>query len=111
MTQAQWLVLTLRVALIAGFVSLVGWIVLYSVLADWWKNPIGRTLVAKTALIAGLFVPSILALFFRLGRQDSYIAGWVDVGLIGLVTPVMCWRSLVWWRLHRAGKLPRDGGG
>jgi hypothetical protein len=108
-TQAAWLVLTLKIALISGFVSLVGWIALYSALADWWQLPIGRTLVAKTALIAGLFVPSILSLFFHLSAHDSYIAGWVDVALIGLVTPVMLWRCLVWWKLHRAGKLPRNG--
>lgn len=109
MTQAGWLILVLKVALISGFCSLAAWVVLYSVLAPWWKNPIGRTLVAKTALIAALFVPSILGLFFHLGRQDSYIVGWIDVGLIGLVTPVMLWRSAVWWKLHRAGRLPRNG--
>jgi hypothetical protein len=108
MTQASWLILALKVALISGFVSLAGWIALYSALADWWKIPVGRTLVAKTALIAGLFVPSILSLFFHLSARDSYIAGWVDVALIGLVTPVMLWRSLVWWRLHKAGRLPQD---
>jgi len=110
MTQADWLILTLKVALISGFVSLAGWIVLYSVLAAWWRHPIGRTLVTKTALIAALFIPSILSLFFKLSRMDSYTVGWIDTGLIGLVTPVMVWRSVVWWRLHRAGKLPRDGG-
>lgn len=108
MTQAQWLILALKVALISGFVSLVAWVVLYSVLADWFRNPIGRTLVAKTALVAGMFVPSILSLFFHLSGHDSYIAGWVDVTLIGLVTPVMWWRCLVWVRLHRAGGLPRN---
>ena len=109
MTQAQWLILALKVALISGFVSLVAWVVLYSFLAAWIRNPIGRTLVAKTALIAGLFIPSMLSLFFHLSSHDSYIAGWVDVALIGLVTPVMLWRSAVWWRLHKAGRLPQDG--
>ena len=110
MSQAQWLVLALKVALIAGFVSLVGWVVLYSILADWLHSAIGRTLVAKTTLIAGLFIPTTLSLFFHLSRLDSWVAGWVEVGLIGLVTPTMWWRSLVWWRLHRAGRLPRDDG-
>jgi hypothetical protein len=109
MSQASWLILALKVALISGFVSLAGWVVLYTALARWWTNPIGRTLVAKTALIAALFVPSILGLFFHLGRQDSWVVGWVDTGLIGLVTPVMLWRSAVWLRLHKAGRLPRNG--
>ena len=109
MTQASWLMLALKVALISGFCALAGWVVLYSVLAPWWKDPIGRTLVAKTALIALLFIPTALSLFFNLNRLDSYITGWTDVSLIGMVTPVMAWRSAVWWKLHRAGRLPRNG--
>jgi hypothetical protein len=108
-TQAAWLILAFRVALISGFCSLAAWVVLYTVLAPWYRDPIGRTLVAKTALIALLFIPSILSLFFHISGRNSYLAGWVDAGLIGLVTPVMCWRSLVWWRLHKAGRLPRNG--
>ena len=87
MSQAGWLVLCLKVALIAGFISLAGWVVLYSILADWYRSPIGRTLVAKTVLIALLFIPTTLALFFHLSRTGSWVAGWVQVGLIGLVTP------------------------
>jgi hypothetical protein len=107
-TQASWLALALKVALISGFVSLAGWIILYTALAPWWRNPIGRTLVAKTTLIALLFIPTSLSLFFNLSRLDSLIVGWIDMGLIGLVSPVMAWRSVVWWRLYRAGRLPRD---
>lgn len=109
MTQTAVIVLLLKVFLISGFCSLAGWIVLYTALAPWWRNPIGRTLVAKTALVAAMFIPSILALFFRLSARGSLVAGWVDVALIGAVTPVMWWRSAVWWRLHRAGRLPRNG--
>jgi hypothetical protein len=105
MTQDQWQILAFKVALIAGFCSLAGWIVLYSLLADWLHNPIGRTLVAKTALIAALFIPTSLSLFFSLNRLDSRLVGWIDFGLIALVTPVMCWRCLVWVKLSRAGQL------
>jgi hypothetical protein len=108
-TQSQWLTLALQVALIAGFCSLAGWVALYSVLAKWWTNPVGRTLVAKTTLIALLFIPTALSLFFHLSRTDSYATGWVDAGLIGLVSPVMWWRCRVWVKLHRAGRLPRGG--
>jgi hypothetical protein len=31
--------------------------------------------------------------------------------MIALVTPEMLWRSVVWLRLHRAGKLPRNSDG
>ena len=29
---------------------------------------------------------------------------------IALVTPEMLWRSVVWWRLHKADRLPRNDG-
>ena len=106
MTQASWLILALKIALISGFASLVAWVVLYSALASWWRNPIGRTLVAKTTLIAGLFASAILGMFFRV---NPWIAGWTDVATAGLVAPVMLWRCAVWLQLHRAGRLPRNG--
>lgn len=109
MSQDQLIALLLKIALISGFVSLVAWIAVYTRLARWWRNPLGRTLVVKSALIAGLFVPTTLSLFFNLNRLDSRIAAWADVVLIGAVAPVMIWRTVVWVKLARAGRLPRNG--
>ena len=108
MTQDQWTVLCLKIALISGFVSLITWVAVYTALAPWWRNPVGRTLVVKTLLIAGLFVPTTLSLFFNLNRFDSRLAAWTDAALIGAVTPVMIWRTAVWVKLHRLGRLPRN---
>lgn len=107
MTQADWLVLALKAALISGLASLVAWVAVYHVLTrgGWRRNPIGRTLVVKSLLIAGLFIPTILSLFFHLNRFDSRIVGWSDVALIGAVAPVMAWRILVFTRLDRLGRL------
>lgn len=101
MSQDQWIILCLKIALICGFISLVAWVIIYSRLARWWKNAIGLTLVAKTLLIAALFVPTTMSLFFHFSRLTSHIAGWVDVALIGLVTPVMIWRTVVWVKESR----------
>jgi len=103
-TQDDWLVLALKIALISGFCSLAAWIAVYSALAAWWTNAIGRTLVTKTVLIALLFVPTTLSLFFNLNRLDSLIVGWIDAGLIALVSPVMWWRSAVWVKESRKGR-------
>jgi hypothetical protein len=111
MTQDDWILLLLKIGLIAGAVSLFAWVAVYSWLTRGgaWKNPIGQTLIVKTLLIAGLFVPQILSLFFRLNRFDSHIVAWTDVALIGLVSPVMIWRSWVWVRLSRAGTAGQAG--
>ena len=111
MSQDQWIVLLLKIGLIAAFVSLVGWVAVYTHLAAWWRNAIGRTLVIKSLLIAGLLVPSMLALFFHLNRFDSRIAAWVDVALIGAIAPVMAWRSAVWVKEARKGKAGPEGVG
>jgi hypothetical protein len=109
--QTQAIVLLLKIGLIAGLASIVAWIAVYHALTQggWRKNPIGLTLVVEAALVAFLFVPQILSLFFHLNRTDSRIVAWSDVVLIGLVTPVMLWRLLVWIRLDRAGRLGHNG--
>jgi hypothetical protein len=110
-TQDAAIVLCLKIVLIAGFVSLTAWVAVYHVLTrgGWRKSPIGRTLVVESLLIAGLFVPTALSLFFNLNRFDSRVAAWTDVVFIGLVAPVMIWRTAVWLRLHKTGRLPRNG--
>lgn len=113
MTQEQAIVLALKIVLVAGLVSLAAWVAVYHALTrgGWHRSPIGRTLVVESLLIAALFVPTALSLFFNLNRFDSRVAGWADVVLIGLVTPVMIWRTAVWVRLGRLGRLPRTGHG
>ncbi len=113
MSQDQWIVLLLKIGLVAGFASLSAWVAVYHALTrgGWHRNPIGLTLVIEAALVAALFVPQILSLFFHLNRLDSHIAAWADVALIGLVTPVMVWRSVVMVRLARLGRHLGDGGG
>ena len=109
MTQEQAIILCLKIGLIAGFASIAVWTAVYSRLAQWWRHAIGRTLVIEAVLIAGLFVPQILSLFFNLNRLDSRIAAWSDVALIGLVTPVMLWRTIVFLRMGPSpNRKPRD---
>jgi hypothetical protein len=104
MTQDDWIILAFKIADLAGFASLTAWIIQYSLHGKWWRNDVGRTLVAKTALIAALLVPAALSLFFHLNRLNSHIVAWVDVCLLGLVTPVMIWRMVVFRKIYRRGQ-------
>lgn len=105
MTQDQWLVLAFKIVTLTSFFSLLGWVAIYTSLAKWWRNDIGRTLVVKTSLIALVLVPTILSLFFHFNRLTSHLAGWFDVVMLGLVAPVMWWRSAVFLRLGKSGKV------
>lgn len=95
-----------QVCLVSGLVAILAWVIQYSEYEDWknWRNQLGRTHLYFAALIAGLFVPTILSLFFHLNRLDSAIAGWVDVFLIFLVTPVFVSRIVLYARMHRVRK-------
>jgi hypothetical protein len=101
MTQADWIILFLKIGVVSGFISIVTWIWIYGRLVRWKFESIGWTLVAKSALLAGLLLVTALSLFFHFNRTTSYVAGWVDVALILLVSPVMFWRSAVWLRRSR----------
>lgn len=103
MTQDQLIILLLRIVLLAGVVSICVFIGQYTRLAKWWRTPIGRTIVIKDILLVLVFIPTILSLFFQFNRLSSHIAAWLDVVLIGLVSPVMWWRTWVWERIHRHG--------
>ena len=98
MSEMQWIILLGKIVCIAALASLAGWVAIYTRLAKWWRNPIGRTLVTKTLLIAALLLPTTINLFFTLNPIG---VAWVDIALIGAITPVMIWRSVVWMRLGR----------
>jgi len=104
-TQDALIILCLKVGLVAGFIALTQWVAVYTRLTRRaaWRNPVGRTLIIETLLIAGLFVPQILSLFFNLNRFDSRIAAWCDVAL------VMLWRTIVWLRMAALGRTSRSG--
>ena len=111
MTQAALIVLLLKIFLISGFTTLAGWVGLYTWLTRGRNllNPIGQTLVIKSMLVACTFLVIALGAFFPWFNRHPLIMGWIDVGLIGGVSPVMGWRCVVWWKLHRLGQLPQDG--
>jgi hypothetical protein len=100
-SQADWIILMLKIGIICGFVSLGSWIYVYGKLVRWHFDPIGWTLVIETALLCGLLLTTGLSLFLHFNRTTSLIAGWIDFALIAANTPVMTWRSLVWIRESR----------
>ena len=106
MSQENWIILSLRIVLIAAEIATIGFIAVYSALAPWWKNPIGRTIVTLDALLGLAFLPSILSLFFQFSRLTSHIAAWADIGIFWLITLTLIYRSFLWVRLHRH---PREG--
>lgn len=107
MSQDQVIVLAFKVVEVASVVTIAAFIAYYSYAAAWWKNPIGRTIVAKDIALILVLVPSILSIFFQFNRLTSHIAAWFDMGSFAMVPVIMCWRVIVFRKIHRAG-LPKD---
>lgn len=107
MSQDQIILLCFKIIEIGGLVTITAFICCYSRWARWWKNPIGRTLVAKDIALILVFIPSVLSIFLRFNRLTSHIAAWSDIAMIGSISPVMIWRTAVFWKIHKAGKLAR----
>jgi hypothetical protein len=96
MTQDALIILLFKVVLLADVVSIAVFIGLYTAWASWWRNPIGRTIVAKSALLALALLPSVLSLFWHFSRLTSHIAAWSDIVIFALIAVVMGWRCIVW---------------
>lgn len=103
MSQDQLIILLFKIVLVCGAVSVALFVAEYTWRTKWgcWRNDIGRTLVWKDILLILCLLPSILSLFLHFNRLTSHIAAWVDVGLFGLLTPVMIWRTAVFERVHK----------
>lgn len=101
MSQDQWILFAFKVTEIASVVTIGAFVAYYTKAAAWWKNPIGRTIVYKDIALILVLIPSILSIFFSFNRLTSHIAAWFDVGAFALVPIIMCWRIVVFRRIHR----------
>lgn len=101
MTQDAAILFLFKVVLIADLVAIAAFVLDYSVRAEWWSNPIGRTLVIKDLLLGAAITPSVLSLFFRFSRLTSHIAAWVDIALFAAIAVTMTWRVVIFERIHR----------
>lgn len=111
MSQEQWILLAFKVVEVSSVVTILAFTACYTwwTGAKCWTNPIGQTIVYEGLAIILILVPSILSIFFSFNRLSSHIAAWFDVGSFALVPAVMCWRTFVFGKIHRAGRLARDG--
>jgi hypothetical protein len=103
-SQDQAIVLCLKIVEVSGLVTITAFITCYSRWASWIHNAIGRTIVIKDLLLVVAFIPSLLSLFLNFNRLTSHIAAWIDISMLGLISPVMIWRIFVFRSIHRSGQ-------
>lgn len=104
MTQEQWIIFLFRIACVSIELTVIAFIVIYTLLAPWWRNVLGRSIVTIDALLGMAFIPSVLSLFFDFNRLTSRIAAWADIVVFFAIAGVMLWRCWIWIRIHRKKK-------
>lgn len=92
-----------KIFVLTSLAGCVAWILEYTVNRG-WRNSMGRTLLAKTSLLAGLLALSAVTFFVRPDRFWLLIIDWAGVGMLGLIGPVMAWRMLVFRRVRKAAR-------
>jgi hypothetical protein len=110
-SQDQAILLAFKVVEVASVVTIAAFVAYYSTVANWWANPIGRTIVIKDIALILVLIPSLLSIFIDFNRLTSHIAAWFDVASFGAIPVIMVWRIIVWRRIHKAGKLNGNGDG
>ena len=101
------MLLLLKITLIADIASILVFVGDYTRLAKWHRNPVGRTIVIKDLFLLIVVSLTAVSVFFRFSRLTSMVAAWIQIGCLGAMAVTMCWRTVVFERIHRR----RDGSG
>jgi hypothetical protein len=90
-----------RTVVLAAMAGTIAFVTIYTHLARWWHNPIGRTIVAVDAAVFMALLPIALSLFFTFSRLTSQLAAGLDLAAISSIPISMGWRIWAWLRLPR----------
>jgi hypothetical protein len=106
---------TYRTGLTVAAAAPVLFVAIYTVLgltgaAKWWRNNLGTALVQAALTLVPITAPLALVLWVDNGSLSTWLA-WIEVS--GPVLSALAWLRLcvLWLRLHRAGRLARNGNG
>lgn len=90
-------------------VAIVVFIVLYTWLAQWWKNPFGLSIVLLDVCLLGILIPSLLAMSdASIVLRTTAWYPWLEACVLVLTTGVTVSRVYVWYHLHRRLHYFRD---
>lgn len=80
-------------ALVFGFL----FVVQYTAYSPWWRDPIGRTVVAMDLAIFCALLPLVLGTFFHFTYREELTVAWISIGALGAVSVIEAWRMVVWY--------------
>jgi uncharacterized membrane protein len=101
MSQDEVIILVFKIILLTNIASIFAFVGIYTKLAPWWRDVIGRSIVFLDVLLGAAFIPSAISLFWQLNRLTSHIVAWIDIGIFTLIAGGMISRCVTWIRIHR----------
>jgi hypothetical protein len=99
-TYPAYIIDLLKAGVTGAALAIVLFLVQYTVSAPWWMDPVGRTVVAKDAALLVLLGPNCLSIFWP-SLVSPMVIAWADISALFLVTTLMAWRCVVWYRIQR----------
>lgn len=97
-----WLKLFGDIGIWGGTVVPLLFVLEYTFLSKWWKNPIGRSIVALDLALEPIMAPLWVSIMFpRWVHDHLMLFQWILVGGLVLIPVTLAYRMLVWYRYHR----------
>lgn len=94
-----------RLAVEGVFYSAILFVAAVSLYWPWWKSQIGWSITAKSIALALAILPAMLTYWFGRGvyREFPWL-GWVAVGALVLIPPILAWRAVIIWHFQRRAR-------
>lgn len=89
-----------KIAVLTAFFSSLVFIVGYSILAPWWRHPVGRAVASLDVGLTFALLPSALHQLFGLSLISMFFAWYYGCTLF-LVAAITLWRLVVIWTVQR----------
>jgi hypothetical protein len=83
-----------------AFFAAIAFIILYTVLAAWWRSSLGRSIVALDAAVALTVAPSVLHFLFGVTSLQSETFAYFTLGAFTCIPLIIVWRGWMLWRLQ-----------
>lgn len=85
------------------FCASVGFIVLYTLVARWWRSALGRNLVAFDSALSLTLLPAVLHHAFGVSSALSEPFAWFTLAAFAAVPCVIVWRAVILLRAQLGG--------
>lgn len=106
MTQAQFVAAATQDVVLVAFLGSVAFVVVYSLMAPWWRSAIGRALVMMDGSLALALAPSTLHQLTGITIVASIGFAWYYLVTLTMVAASTLWRTWIIYRVQRPAAAP-----